>query len=506
MSKLEESMKNKLFLNTISSFLLQIITLICGFILPRLILEAYGSETNGLVQSVAQFLGVISFLELGVGQVIQSALYRPLTQKDTVVISSVVVSGEKFFRRIAHILAVYVVILIFIYPLISNQNFGWFFTATLIISMCIGSFAQYYFGIIDKILLNADQSGYIQYSTQIIALILNTVLSVVIVKAGASIQFVKLTSSLVFLTVPVLLRLYINKHYNIDRKIKYEKEPITQKWNGIAQHISAFILNGTDTIVLTVFSTLSNVSIYSVYNMIALGMHQLYQAATNGLHSYIGHLWASQDLIKLNKVFAYVEMGLHFSTVFLFSCTGILIVPFVSVYTSGISDTNYIQPLFGVLMVIAHASQCLKTTYNMVILAGGHYKQVQSCHIVSAILNAAISVVGVYFYGLIGVAIGTVISMCYQLVWMAIYDSKNLIKWPIRNFIKQITVDIVTVFIIVAVTSWIELGDVNYFSWLFMAVKVGTIALLVTSGMAFVFYKKQIFDAYKWLLKKKRDF
>ena len=495
-------MRNKLFLNTVTSFTLQITTLLCGFILPRLILSAYGSEINGLVQSVTQFLGAISFLELGVGQVIQSALYKPLSQKDKTGISSVVASGERFFRKIAYILAVYVIVLIFIYPIISEQDFGWLFTATLILSMCIGSFAQYYFGIIDKILLNADQLGYIQYSSTIVALILNTVFSVVLIKSGSSIQIVKLVSSLVFLMVPFVLRLYIRKHYDIDRKIKYDTEPIKQKWNGIAQHISAFILNGTDTIVLTVFSTLSNVSIYSVYNMIAIGMHQLYQAATNGLHSYIGHLWAKQELVKLNKVFGCVEMGHHFSTVFLFSCTGILIVPFISVYTLGITDANYIQPFFGVLMVLAHASQCLKTTYNMVILAGGHYKQVQSCHIISAVLNAVISVVGVYFYGLIGVAIGTVISMFYQLIWMAIYDSKNLIKWPIKNFIKQILVDIITVIFIVLATSWIELGEVNYISWFFMAVKVGIIALAITATMAVVFYKKQLFESYNWLVKK----
>ena len=70
--------KKKLALNTVTSLSLQIITIICGFITPRLFLSAYGSEVNGLVQSVTQFLGVISFLELGIGQVIQSELYKHL--------------------------------------------------------------------------------------------------------------------------------------------------------------------------------------------------------------------------------------------------------------------------------------------------------------------------------------------------------------------------------------------------------------------------------------------
>ena len=61
-------------LNTVTSLLLHVVTVICGFILPRLILTRFGSNINWLVQSITQFLVVISFLELGVGQIIQSAL------------------------------------------------------------------------------------------------------------------------------------------------------------------------------------------------------------------------------------------------------------------------------------------------------------------------------------------------------------------------------------------------------------------------------------------------
>lgn len=45
-----------------------------------------------------------------------------------------------------------------------------------------------------------------------------------------------------------------------------------------------------------------------------------------------------------------------------------------------------------------------------------------------------------------GVAIGTAIAMFYQTIWMAFYDSKNLIKWPFTKFLKQIAVDFITVF------------------------------------------------------------
>lgn len=496
-------MKIKLALNTITSILLQVVTVISGFIIPRLILLQYGSNVNGLVQSITQFLGVITCLELGVGQVIQSALYKPLAKGDRKSFNEILASGDAFFKRIARILFVYVIILTVIYPFVIKNEFGHVYILFLIVSISISSFAQYYFGIIDNILLNADQKGYIQYASQILAIILNTAVCALLIRMNLTIQVVKLSASLIYLMRPFVVRMYVNRHYRIDRNIKYDKEPIEQKWNGIAQHVSAFILNGTDTIVLTVFSTLDNVSIYSVYHMVVYGVHQLYQSATAGVHALVGDLWAKQEIKRLQRFYDYIEIVLHFSTVFLFSCTGILIIPFISVYTRGIADINYIQPVFGILIVLAHAAQCIKTTYNIIILAGGHYKQTQKCHIISAILNIVISIGCVYKYGLIGVALGTVISMMYQMVWMAFYDSKNLLKRPFRNFIKQIIADIVTVITIICAASCIKLKAYTYFAWAVMAIKVALLAAGIVGVMAFVLYPKKMKEMVSGLLKVK---
>ena len=80
-------MRNKLLAkNTVASLIAQITTLICGFILPRLFLQHFGSEVNGLVNSIVQFLSVISFLELGVGAVVDrtTRLHLQLAHKAVV--------------------------------------------------------------------------------------------------------------------------------------------------------------------------------------------------------------------------------------------------------------------------------------------------------------------------------------------------------------------------------------------------------------------------------------
>lgn len=493
--------KKRLAKNTVSSLVYQMMTIICGFILPRYMLSYYGSEVNGLVNSITQFLQIIAFLDLGVGAVVQSSLYKPLADGDNNQISCVLKSASRFFQRLAQILLVYVVILIGIYPYIANQNFGFMYTATLIVAMSISSFAQYYFGVVNRLLLLADQRGYVQYNIQTVTLILNTIACTVLITRGASIQFVKLTTSLIYLLRPFGFKLYVDRHYNIDRKISYSGEPIKQKWNGVAQHVAAVVLDGTDSIVLTVFATLSDVSIYSVYHMVVYGVKQLFVSMTNGIQSLIGELWAKQETEELHDFFGWVEWAIHTGVVFIFGCTVALILPFVSVYTKGITDTNYMQPMFAILIVAANACHCLRVPYNLMILAGGHYKQTQSNYIVAAVLNFGLSVIFVKYAGLIGVAIGTLVAMLYQTVWMAYYDSRNLIRWPFKNFIKQCFIDVLSLGFILFGSNLMKITANNYFEWVVCAVEVALFVAVVVVVINEIFYRDKINHLIKKILK-----
>lgn len=496
--------KKLLAKNTVASLLSQITALVCGFILPRLFLEYFGSEVNGLVNSITQFLGVISFLELGVGAVVQSSLYQPLANDDKQQISKVMVSADRFFRRLAQILLVYVLLLVAVYPLIANQSFGYLYTATLIAAISISSFAQYYFGIVNSLLLNADQRGYIQYNAQTITVVLNTVVCVFMIKLGGSVQLVKLTTSLIYLARPLALRIYVNQRYRIDWKIQYDGEPIQQKWNGVAQHIAAVVLDGTDTIVLTLLSTLSNVSIYSVYFLVIKGVKTLFLSMTNGIQSLLGELWARQELDELKKTFGWTEWCVHTGATFVFSCTAALIVPFVRVYTAGINDANYIQPTFAILLTLAHAMHCLRLPYNIMVLAAGHYKQTQQNYIVAAVINIVISVLTVKAWGLIGIAIGTLAAMVYQTVWLAVYDSRHFVFWPMKAVVKQFVVDSVTATCIVMLSGMLTMRSVSYLSWIILAIVTALLAIIITACLNFIVYKDKMMALLHIAMKGKR--
>ena len=497
----------KLALNTVTSMLLQIVTVVCGFILPRLILGSFGSDVNGLVNSIGQFLGIIALLDFGVAGVARSNLYKPLAENDNDMISRIYVSSAKFFRKIAYLFLAYVMVLVVVYPLMVNDKYGFGFTATLIGALFISSFIQYYFGIVNNILLTADQKEYLSNTISIITIILNTAACAILIKLGASIQIVKLTTSLIYVLRPVFLMIYVRKNYKINTKITYTEEPIKQKWNGMAVHFSYYVLESTDNMVLTAFSTLANVSIYSVYNMVIIGVKNVIASMSKGFTSLMGDMLAKNETEKLKSFFSYVEWFYHTGTTLLFGCTGILLLPFIRVYTDGVNDAKYIQPLFCVLITAANAIHTLRSPYNMAIQAAGHYKQTQNNYISATILNIVVSVATVKLWGLIGVSIGTLAAMTYQTIWMARYNSKKIIKWPFKQFIKQCFVDVITVLIASLATFKIPLLSISYKAWVIQAVEVFACWLVIVCIINYFFYKDKlmyIFNRIKTMVNKSK--
>lgn len=477
-------MKNKvLFYNSISPLIYQATTIICGFILPRLILGHFGTAVNGLVNSITQFLGMIAFLELGVGAVVQSSLYKPLADNDIIGISKVITSADRFFRKLGYILALYVIVMFVFYPLLVKQSFGFIFTSSLIIVISVRLFAQYFFGMVNRILLISDQKAYIQYITLTIAMITNTMACYILIALDCSVQVVYGMTSLIFFLQPVLIHFYVRKKYSLNRNIHYDTEPIKQKWNGIAQHIALVVLNSTGIIVLTIFDKLENVSIYSVYYLVVLGVLNLYVSLTQGIETLMGNLLAKEKIEELRNVFGFLEWVVHNTSVFLFGCTACLIVPFVMIYTHGITDVDFRQTVFAWLFVFAYFFRAIRLPYNIVILIAGHYKQTQKNYIIATIINIILTIIGVKLFGLRGAVLGTMVAMIYQLFYMVNYNAKNLLKIDVKKFLKYLMSDIIIIIISLIISSfipiqcdgileWIKLATINVLIWLMVIIMV----------------------------------
>ena len=495
--------------NIITSLLQQVVTVICGLILPRAIIGTFGSNVNGLISSITQFLSYITLLEAGIGPVIKSALYKPIAKKDKTQIEKILKASQSFFRVISGIFVVYLITLCFIYPLIVSTEFTTGYTVSLIIIIAISTFAEYFFGMVYRLYLQAEQKTYITSTIQIVTTIINVVLVVILIKFGANIQIVKLGSAFIFVFRPILQNIYVKKKYNINFKEVKEKYELKQKWDGLAQHIASVVHNNTDVAILTIFTNTVEVSVYSVYLYVITGIKNMVQALTGGVDASFGDMIAKNEIDNLNKSFRTYELFYFTLITIVYIITLVMILPFIKVYTFGITDANYYRPVFAILITVAELMWSVRLPYSSVTLAAGHFKQTNKGAWVEVFANLIISIVLVFKFGMIGVALGTLVAMTIRTVEFMYHTSKYILKRNQMENVKRVVILIIEMLVLVPIGFFIsKFIEVNsYVSWLFLAIIVGIIALLGVGTVNGIIYRKDLkdlLDMIKKLLKEKR--
>ena len=68
--------------NLISSLVYQVVLISLSFLLPRLYLENFGSEVNGVLSTIKQIFTYMCLLEAGVGLATTQALYKKIGENN----------------------------------------------------------------------------------------------------------------------------------------------------------------------------------------------------------------------------------------------------------------------------------------------------------------------------------------------------------------------------------------------------------------------------------------
>ena len=210
----------------------------------------------------------------------------------------------------------------------------------------------------------------------------------------------------------------------------------------------------------------------------------------------------------LDKNFRIFELSTFSLTTILFTSTALLILPFVSLYTSGVTDVNYHRPIFAYALILAEAIYCIRIPYHSVVLAAGHFKETRNGAFAEAFINVIISIILVNKLGIVGVAIGTIVAMLFRTIQYAVYLSRNILERSIWVFVKKVIIyTLTTLLIIIVVKSMPDLILDSYISWIIYATIVTIIASIITFLVGLLFYFKEVKNIYlilKRLLREKK--
>lgn len=497
----------KALLNTVFSLLLELLTIIVGLIVPRLILTKFGSAYNGITTSIAQFLTIIALLRSGAGGVTRAALYKPLADGDTEKVSSIIHATQIFMRKIAFIFLGILVVFACVYPLVINE-FAWDFVFWLVLILGIDSFFNYCFGISYQILLMADQKEYIYSIIRIISTVFTATVTVLLLNLDFGIHIVKLGAALSALFSPFALFIYCRVHYKINPKATPDNIAINQRWIAFVHQIANYVHGNASVISLTLFAgDIKLVSVYAVYSMVISKIRTLIKSLTVGFEAVLGNMLAKREDKLIHKNFKRMECVSVLGSNFFFCCAGALILPFVSVYTRGVTDIEYIVPLFALLFTFAEYIYCLRIPFISLVQSAGHYKQTKNSAIIEAALNLIISIVGIFVCGIVGVAIGNLVAMLYKTVYLINYCYKNILKTSPKGCYTRLFVNMLVSVCVMSTSSLFVDKCGSYTDWFLLAIVVAFAVAVITAIIAMIFYFddcKSIFRSVKCAVVRKR--
>ncbi|WP_310549816.1 lipopolysaccharide biosynthesis protein [Paenibacillus glufosinatiresistens] len=415
-------------LNIGIGLLSQAVTIALSFFIPRLIMLNYGSEANGLVASITQIIAYLALLEAGVGAASIQALYRPIGQGDRSKINEILAATSVYYKKTGIYYFVAVLLIAGVYPFVVHSGFD---AATVMLIVCLsglGGAVNYYLQGKFRVLLIAEGKNYIESSVVTIANVVNSAVRILLLLQGANIIAVQAVYLVIVLLQIAVYRIYIRRHYRwIDLSRKPDFEAISQKNSALVHELSYLIFRNTDIIVLSLFTNLKVVSLYVLYNMIFNAVDNLVLMLSGSVRFALGQNFFDNKpkFMRIFNLYETYYMAFIFATI---SVVYVMVLPFMSLYTAGVTDQNYIDYTLPLLFAVSKLLINARSPVDSVIDVAGHFKNTQGRSILESAINLVCSVGFVLMFGIYGVLMGTIAALLYRSIDMILYANGRLLE------------------------------------------------------------------------------
>lgn len=422
MDNREKSLKN-LFYNALG----QAVTITFGLVLPRLYIVSYGSEVNGLLSSLNQVLAYLSLFEAGIGEAALQALYKPVAEDDWDGINGVMAAADRFYRRTGVLYLTALLLLSIGYPLAVNSSLPFFTVAGAVFFSGIGHVVLFFLQGKYQYLLRADGKDYVNVNLLTLTSVLTSLSKVVLIRLGVNIVLILAAAFLIQCLQAAYILWYVRSYPRLRLDVPPNYQAVSQRNFVLAHNISALIFYNTDVLILTVAAGLRVVSVYSMFKLVTNHLEALLDIPVNSITFALGQAYHTDKKGYIRRI-DLVESCNSAAYYAVFSVTLFLFLPFMRLYTAGVTDVNYVDPWLALLFVLVSLLNKSRVPMLYTSNIAGHFRQTLPYGILESVINMTVSLVGVYFLGIYGVLLGTVVSQVYRTNQIILYTNHKLLE------------------------------------------------------------------------------
>ena len=480
---------SKIAKNLHYSLLSQIITIFLGLVIPRLILVGYGSETNGLLNSVAQVIIYLNLFEAGVQLVAVQSLYKPVSMDDKESINGILSAVNRNYKKTGAVYMGMLLMIALVYPyLIADCGLNYWTVCGVVLFSGLGNVVLFFFQGKYKILLQAEGKNYILTNLQTIIAVLNNGTKIICIALGYDVLVVVVASFVISLLQTGYIWLLIRKKYSwIDLNSDPDYDAIAQRNSALVHQLAGMVFQNTDVLIITCFCGLKVVSVYSIYKLITSHLGSLLNSLYGSISFALGQKF-NTDRKAFSAIIDTVDVyfgGISFSV---YTVTAILFLPFVELYTRGIADIAYSDKTICLLFVVIELLTFARLPMLNTINYAGHFQNTLPQTLIETSINLIISLTAVRFLGIYGVLLGTVGALIYRDIEVFLYTNHRILNRSARKTFFIYCVDALVFILILFAITTIPITVTSYFDF----VKAGLIlmpavTLIYLSVLSFFF-------------------
>lgn len=436
---------HKTVMNAKVGFVFYFLSMFLTFFSRRIFLECLGDSFMGLTTTLGSILNFLNISEIGIGTCIAYFLYKPIEENDHLKINEIVSLYGYLYRIIGTIVLVGGILVSASFPFVfSNEELSYgiiYFSFYVILgSNLLGYFINY-----KRILLDSDQKTYkVSIWTQTGA-ILRTLVQIGLVYYYKN-PYLWVGMEIVFnLFTCVVLNYVIAREYPWLKSSKSKGRTILKKYPEILQkskqifvhRMKDFFLSRSDEILIFAFESLQMVAFYGNYTMIVGKLTGLFSNVFVGMNASIGNLVAEDNKWNIHKVFwEYATFRYWTTGVFIIALT-FLINPIISWWVG----PQYVLANHLVVLILAIMYVMLtRPSVDLFLNAYGLYGDVWAAY-AEGIINVSITILVGYYYGLVGILLGKMVSLILIVViWKPYYLYRDGLKESVLHYWKNILI------------------------------------------------------------------
>lgn len=472
-------MKNKFIKNVLWGFGGQLVIIVLGIIIPRIMLTSYGSDTNGLISTIGQIFTYMSLLEAGIGQATKIALYKPISENNKKEFSYVVSVAKRYYNRISIYYGIGVIFLAFLLPVIMKTSLNYWTVFFVVLFEGMSGVVSFLFLQTKSTILLADGKGYINNGVNVVNKTISYAVKIMMAYLKMNIVFLQFIYFILTILKIFFYTFYFNKKYSwLDYSMAPKTARLKDRNSFIITEIAWTIFSSTDMIVLSTFLSTQMASVYSIYNLVFVNINSLFSAVYNSVNYVLGQTYFEDKnrYIRVHDAFNSIFFG---GMTILMCISYTLIIPFVKLYTNGVSDVEYINYSLPVLFCLVQIVSWSRYVSGNLSGIAGYAKLTSIISLIEALLNVSLSIILVHKFGIVGVLVATVLALPLKVIYLTVLSEKVILKRSCIKTIKIMIVNFLLFGITIAINKIIELNIANYGQFLLNALVISIIYCII---------------------------